>query len=154
MKLTEEWLAGFIDGEGHLGIARHGNEYLQPRFRINQRDDDSVLVRAVHKFLGVGNTAVKRCERHHKYWSPRARNQLALTVVGKDCLRVVEVLDRAPLRSKKQREYIIWRRAVVDYSTHQTNRWADPSIKRLRDARMRGYKEGLEKVRQYPGGTK
>jgi len=150
-KITGDWFAGFVDGEGSLGIAHHGGMYVQPRFRLNQRDDDGEIVRAIRHFLGVGYLAKKQCDPKTLYYSANAKPQLALNVSGKDCLAIVRVLDQYPLRSKKFREYPIWRRAVLDYAKNQGGRWLDPAIRKNRDKRMLAYKKKLEAIRVYRG---
>lgn len=142
--ITEEWLSGFCDGEASLNIAGHGG-LLQPRFRLNQRDDDGDLVRAIRAFLGVGGLHVKSYRKQ-----PGAHPQLALTVVGKDCRRLVEIFDVHPLRSKKRFEYPIWREAVMFYSAHPATRWT-PHIVAERHSVMSAAKERLQSERVYRG---
>jgi len=151
--ITGEWLAGFIDGEGSIGIASHGDDYLQPRFRLNLRDDDGDLVRAIQRFLGVGHLFKKRVNPATKYGFIKGRDQTGLNVIGRDCMGLVHLFDMHPLRSKKRHEYPIWREAVIDYTANPSSRWVDPEIKRGRDGRMRALKQRLEACRAYRGPT-
>lgn len=41
--------------------------------------------------------------------------QATWTVNGKDCAKFVDILDAFPLRSKKQRDYEIWKQVVALY---------------------------------------
>jgi hypothetical protein len=143
--ITGEYLAGFVDGEGCLSIAGRGGS-LQPRFRINQRDDDGQLVRAIRAFLGAGSLYEKRDRKN-----PRAMPQLALTLAGADCMRLVEVLDYAPLRSKKRHEYPIWREAVVVYGATLHTRWTPATQKSERARRLAALRDDLREARRYKG---
>jgi hypothetical protein len=147
--ITPEWFAGFVDGEGTFNI---GGDRLQPRFALNQRDDDSELVRAIHKFLGVGSLHTKSVNPDTKYGYIKGNPQLKLNVAGCDCLVIVGYLDQAPLRSKKAREYPFWKKAVMDYSTHIGDRY-HPEIVIERQSRLSVLKEQLESVRIYRGAV-
>src|SRR3989304_1074059 len=94
-KVTPEWFAGFVDGEGSLSVANHGGNY-QPRFRLKLRDDDADVINSLHNFLGVGSIFRSISRETHKYWTPRCRDQIGVSVAGYDCLRVIEILDQAP----------------------------------------------------------
>lgn len=145
--ITAEWLAGFVDGEGSLGIAGHGG-MLQPRFRLNQRDDDGDLVRAIRDFLGVGTVHMKR----YPPSTPNACPQLALNVVGKDCLRLVELFDVHPLRSKKRFEYPIWRAAVFLYASMQGGRWGmQRGVADARSKKLGPMRKQIIAIRKYEG---
>lgn len=142
--ISDSWFAGFCDGECNLGIAGHGGS-LQPRFRLNQRDDDGDLVRAIRDFIGVGNL----CQKVYRNQA-NAKPQLALNVVGADCLRVVNIFDRSPLRSKKRHEYPIWRKAVEIYSSRLGNRWT-PEVVKERSELLAPLKSQLTAIRKYGG---
>jgi len=141
--ITDEWLSGFIDGEGSIGIAGHGGS-LQPRFRINQRDDDGDLVRAIREYIGLGTL-------HGKYdrKNINAKPQLAYCLVGSDCNALTAILDRAPLRSKKRFEYPHWKKAVEIYSNNLCNRWSGDLV--ARGAMLQPLKDKIEASRLYIG---
>ena len=143
--ITDEWLSGFCDGECSIGISGHGGS-LQPRFRLNQRDDDGDLVRAIHEHLKVGSFCTKLDAAN-----PNANPQLALTVVGRDCLVLVDLFEAHPLRSKKRFEYPFWRSAVAVYVNHQGSRWGAPNAVRARQSALEELKDELEHVRAYGG---
>ncbi len=104
------WLAGFTDGEGHFGIYENGNgKKTLPRaeFRIKLRQDDEPILKLIQKNLGVGKIYPARYKQHH--------NQAAYTVTRRrDLLRIIQLFDKYPLKSKKQQDYAIWRQAVVE----------------------------------------
>lgn len=109
------WLAGFIDGEGHFAIGRYddrrcGSTGYNCRFVLAVRDDDRAVLEDIQHRVGTG------CLRPHS--APRKVPNAKPTVVwGVEtkggCLELVELLDLYPLRSKKARDYAIWREAVL-----------------------------------------
>lgn len=143
--LSAEWFVGFCDGEGSLGIAGHGGS-LQPRFRINLRDDDGDLIRAIRDFVGVGAVFVKRTDPNN----PLHRNQISVSVAGADCMRLVSIFDSHPLRSKKRFEYPIWREATVIYAANIGGRWK-PGVVAGRIEKLSQLKTRLEAARRYEG---
>lgn len=146
MKITGDWLAGFIDGEGSLNIAPRG----QPRFSLKLRDDDTSLIQDIHIFLGVGTVhKSKCCPPTSKYYSPNANPQIRLDVIGSDNKKLVSLLDEFPLRSKKSRDYVIWKKAVEIYSGSLFNRWSDAALKKKRYDELMLLKLELENIRKY-----
>lgn len=149
IEVTAEWLAGFIDGEGSFAIANVGGN-PQPRFRLSQRDDDADLVEAIQAFLGVG----KLTRRYSvKTYGVNAKPQKGLSVNAPGCVRLVEVLDQAPLRSKKRFEYPIWRAAVEFYHDNPIHRWMPLEVRDAKKAQMTRFKEQLHAVRRYSGSS-
>jgi hypothetical protein len=109
------WLAGFIDGEGcfriHRHVSRRGAVYYQCRFLITIRHDDRPILEEIRRILGVGTLCVNR----RQY--ARNENHKPVSILYVDCragaARLVEILDRYPLRAKKARDYALWREAVL-----------------------------------------
>lgn len=149
--ITDEWLAGFCDGECSIGVGGHGGN-LQPRFRLNQRDDDADLIRAIRAHLALGSLH-RRYDKSSSY-APggNAKPQLCLSVAGSDCMRLVDIFDRYPLRSKKRHEYPHWRRAVCVYSARKSNRWR-PWLTVARGELLAPLKVLIEASRIYRGPT-
>lgn len=136
MKITGDWLAGFIDGEGSFNISHHGGS-CQPRFTLKLRDDDTPIIQGIHSFLTVGTFRKSKCSPPtSKYYSPNARMQVRLDIIGKDNLKLISILDESPLRSKKLRDYLIWKEAVEIYSASLFNRWSDASLKKDRNDKL------------------
>ena len=149
MKITGDWLAGFIDGEGSFNISRHAGNY-QPRFSVKLRDDDSQIIIDIHEFLGEGTVRkTKTCPTTSKYYTPNVRGQFRLDVIGADNVKLVYILDQFPLRTKKLRDYIIWKEAVEIYSKSLFNRWSDSSLKKIRNDKLSALKIELENARRY-----
>lgn len=142
--LSEEWLAGFFDGECNFGI--YGTP-LQPRCRIGQRDDDGDLVRMVKDFLGVGSLFRRGCDKK----VPGSNPQLLLSIAGADCMRLVDIFDRHPLRSKKRFEYPYWREGCVIYAAMTAHRWNGAGILSKRSSLLLPLKISIEAARGYSG---
>lgn len=109
------WLAGFIDGEGSFSIARqkrNGYYTYAPNFQLKVRIDDREIVERIEREAGFGWPCYpKRRELGN------TQAQIGWGVTSKaDCVRLVELLDRFPLRAKKARDYAIWREAVLAYA--------------------------------------
>lgn len=106
------WLAGFIDGEGHFNIGRqkrNGYYGYQLQFQMKVRLDDREVIEEIHRRTGIGWLCFpKRRE------AGNTRPQVGWGVSSlTDCLALVALIDRFPLRAKKQRDYTIWREAVL-----------------------------------------
>jgi hypothetical protein len=112
--VNDGWLSGFIDGEGAFGGHQHRSGAWEPRFTLTQRDDDYALLRRIAAELG-GNLYVQKARGASR---PVARWHCASKA---SMLRLVEYLDRFPLRSRKRHEYELWRSAVLIYSAEGRN---------------------------------
>lgn len=149
MVINGDWLAGFIDGEGSFNISHHGGNY-QPRFGLKLRDDDSSILKEIQEFIGVGTLRNSKCSPiTSKYYSPNARDQYRLDIIGSDNTKLVEILNNYQLRSKKSRDFVIWKKAVEIYSKSLFNRWSDSNLKKLRNDQLSALKIELETTRRY-----
>jgi LAGLIDADG endonuclease/Homing endonuclease associated repeat len=131
------WLAGLADGEGTFGIHRAGlGTYFSPRFAIKLRNDDTAILQEIQLRLGLGSIYREVGSRLCR-WQVHSRG---------DVEELVKILDRYPLRAKKARDYLIWRRAVEVWTTMPRGN---------RERRQRGWcaiaelKQDLESVRKY-----
>lgn len=112
------WLAGLIDGEGCFLIVRDRRnwrrDYFTCHFRICLRSDDLAILEECHRRTGIGtlhgatNHASDFDRKPQVRWWVYSRS---------DSQRLVEILDVFRLRSKKARDYAIWREAVAAWST-------------------------------------
>lgn len=101
--------AGLVDGEGCFSISRRG----YPSFILKMRGDDRALLERVQRDLGhpgritTGKPSGEGNRHPWVRWEITRRREL---------LWLTEVFDAYPLRSKKARDYAIWREAVIDWS--------------------------------------
>lgn len=132
--LTQDaWLAGFADGEATFVITRSGSQTAgrrrawTPRFAISLRVDDIAALQALRGALG-GSMQV--CRKR-----PEAHPTATWTVTAKrDLVRLLDYFDRFPLRSKKARDYAIWREAVLLYVECENSADIVELMEPLRDA--------------------
>lgn len=108
-------LAGFTDGEGCFAIKRAQKRTgqrpisYQCEFAINVRWDDREALEFYREQTGLGTI----------YFIKRGNNDvvnaqpLARWVVNRrsECLAVVNIFERYPLRTKKARDFAIWAQA-------------------------------------------
>lgn len=116
------WLSGFVDGEGCFGIYcyRKGKirsfdpGVLSFEFAIQLREDDRQVLEDIRTFLGCGTVGRNSKERARKCGLTNARDQVSFKcrrvedLVGK----VVPQFNQFPLRSKKARDFAIWKKAL------------------------------------------
>jgi hypothetical protein len=121
------WLAGFIAGEGCFAIARnHGCWVIS--FTLTQRDDDAAIIYEIQDRLGFGTIHRSRGRGNSK---PQITWQVARVA---DQCRLVQILDRFPMRARKTEDYHIWRQAVLAKSTKDLGR-IDALVPKLKAAR-------------------
>ena len=104
------WLAGFIDGEGCFIIApKKRLDYVTyaPEFSLSLRSDDRAILEEMQRRTAIGRLYERRATATHAgatTWKIQSKA---------DCLVLVGLLDRFPLRAKKADDYAIWRKAVA-----------------------------------------
>lgn len=107
------WLSGFVDGEGCFILdwvwvkTRSGRPEPRISFGITLRADDRDILREIRDFWGVGRLYNLRKD-------PPSRPVVTYRITRPgDLFRVViPHFERHPLRAKKRRDFVIWRRGV------------------------------------------
>lgn len=141
------WLAGFIDGEGcfriQCGLSHRRFPSYVCTFSLKQRDDDASLLAAIAERTGIGGIREDRAR-------PGGSKPCVIWRVESkaDTMGLVRLLDRYPLRSRKRRDYAIWREAVLYRARDRRgNRWHGQ-----RDWQpMAEFKRRIEEARAYVG---
>lgn len=115
-ELWASWFSGFFDGEGTMHIHLNEKGEAERGFNIGVGIAASIadknLLRDIQAKLEIGN-----CLEYTR--KARTKSGFAMCIEWRsssraDLLRVVVPLfDRYPLRSKKQYEYVIWRKALM-----------------------------------------
>lgn len=121
-------LAGAIDGEGSFNIIRRakGKAY-GCLFALGLRADDEEFVRLLRSWAGeIGNVYIARRNPKNELKHPRNSKPVAMWVVTRpdDCRRLAAILDEFPLRSKKRRDYEVWREALDAWAERNWGRMA------------------------------
>jgi LAGLIDADG DNA endonuclease family protein len=111
------WFAGLVDGKAIFAIARVSSlsapHRVRPTYRVEIMlpADDQPILAAIRDRLGCGSLVlVKRTGRRRL-----DSDQLKLTIHRiEDCVRLIEVLRRYPLRTNKRLQFDVWARAVKE----------------------------------------
>jgi hypothetical protein len=117
-----KWLAGFIDGEGCIGVHRRkGNCPTGPTLTIS--NTNGRLLKEIKSNLGFGNFR-KRFKKN-----PKHKNSHTLGVVGINCQLILKKIFPYLRGKKKQAELVL--RMTLNSKEHQTRRLPE-NEKRLR----------------------
>ncbi len=112
MKLSADWITGFVDGEGcfHVGISKHsemstGYQVL-PEFTVVQHERDVQVLHALKKHFGCGVVRTNHGDR------------MAYRVRKRDHLmkHVVPFFMKHPLKTKKRLDFIKFRKVLLKMS--------------------------------------
>jgi len=133
------WFAGFVDGEGHLGITRVGKSY-RCVFTMQLRKDDHAILEEIQQTLGMGSIYDLP-----SYGKDRNGHPTTMLMVARkqDVIALRDIFLEFPLRAKKATDFDIWSKAVDEWKLH-TNRWDTVSWDN-----MIALKQQLEESRKY-----
>jgi len=105
-ELFGNWLAGFIDGEGCFSCTLHRGS-LNFRFKISLRADDVEVLNYIKNNLGCGKVVF---EGHIRKSIPKMHPQYKFTLYSReDRQKLIDLLEVCPLRSKKKKDFEVWR---------------------------------------------
>jgi hypothetical protein len=109
MKLEEQWIVGFVDGEGcfHVSINRHeemtlGYQVL-PEFTVVQHERDVQILHALKAYFGCGVVRTNHGDR----MAYRVRNIDHLLKV------IVPFFEKHELKSKKRVDFLKFRQVLL-----------------------------------------
>lgn len=134
------YLAGLIDGEGCFRVQRHERGTHSCTFTMKLRADDRTILDRAQRWLKAGTISdVPSDGSNHP--------QVRWAVQDKEgCQRLVDVLDKYPLRAKKAVDYMTWREAVCEWTDRpRGNRWHGPADQ----TRAAALKERIEATREF-----
>jgi hypothetical protein len=102
-----DFLAGFLEGEACFSVVRQsGRANHGCVMRVSVRDDDSSLIAELAQATRLGTIAGRPARAS-------SRPQVMWSIGSKaDCLRLIRILYRHPLRGKKGRDFALWAAAV------------------------------------------
>lgn len=132
------WLAGLIDGEGHFAIKKHSRGTHAPYFQLKMRADERGTIDQIKRQLRIGTVSIEDREPHP---------MVKWVVQDKEgCQRLVDLLDKYPLRAKKRIDYRIWRDAICEWTDRpRGNRWHGGTD----NSRMAALRTRIMAVRKY-----
>lgn len=118
------WLCGITDGEGSFGIYKQiwfrkdgiRTELYNIRFTIHLRMDDLSVLKHIKEKVGFGNISFDKTgnpsvgENPNCFYSVNKNN---------DLIKLVRIFDKYKLRSKKNREFDIWKEAIYIKKTRK-----------------------------------
>lgn len=134
------WLVGFIDGEGcfYIRATNKGTTYAVC-FSLKLRADDTPVLQEIVDRTGIG-TLFR--DARSVADSPNAKPTIKWHVQKQqESIRLVELIDAFPLRTKKRRDYEIWRLAAIAWANapSRNNDWTP----------FMNWKREIEETRQY-----
>ena len=96
------FLAGFMEGEACFTVQKQARGPYGCTMKLSVRDDDELLLSELMAATRLGTLTRKGARE-------TSRPQVVWTVLAKaDCLRLMELLDRYPLRGRKSHDYALW----------------------------------------------
>jgi hypothetical protein len=112
MKLSADWITGFVDGEGcfHVGISKHpemstGYQVL-PEFTVVQHERDVQVLHALKAHFGCG--VVRQNHGDRMAYRVRKRDHLMK--------HIVPFFMKHPLKTKKRLDFIKFRKVLLKMS--------------------------------------
>ena len=135
------WFAGFVDGEGCFYINRSTRDTYTPGFKLQLREDDAAIIGTIRQTFGFGSIY---------YHSKRGKTNPSISYNVKslpNCQAVIDLLDLHQLRSKKLRDYLVWREAVA--CAQQLGQLPRVSGQKYDWSRLIELKQALESGRKY-----
>jgi len=157
-KLSGEYIAGFVDGEGCFALkfrrdVRHDRKnkpvyfYWSIEFAIALRGDDVAILEGIRETIGCGNISINK------------KDEARYQVSSMDDLsnKVVPFFEKYPLQAKKKFDFDLWKEALGIINRNRQTReggkrgfskieWSQEDLKRLVEIQedMRTYKSNRE----------
>ena len=124
------WFAGFADGEGSFYLSQKRNNSFSAGFSITQREDELPLLKYIRQELGFGKIYIKNVRGSFAGSKPQVR--LSISDRG-NCLRLVHILEKYPLKTKKAKTFELWAKAVHELQ-RQRKYQNDPLLRSIMKA--------------------
>ena len=112
------WLAGFTDGERCFRISKWNKNKRNPsacygcQFKIGLRNDDRPILEEIRDTLGIGFIRDQVANTYGGH------NNQALAIfqvyTTAECVKLVKLFKKYPLRAKKQHDFLVWKEAVKE----------------------------------------
>ena len=130
IELSGHTIAGLIDAEASFQIAeQNGGASLACSMTVAMRDDDVEVLHGIARATGLGVVRAQRQARHPQAcWSVFRKD---------DAVELASFLMRNPLRSRKRKDFDVWKAAVERWAGSDPDRVSTMRIlaRQLREAR-------------------
>ena len=109
LRLSPEWIVGFIDGEGcfHVGISKHADlrsgYQILPELTVVQHQRDLDLLYELRSVMNCG--VVRRNHGDRFCWRVRSLKNLVEVIIP--------FFDKYPLKSKKYLDFLKFRKVIM-----------------------------------------
>lgn len=117
----EQWIVGFVDGEGCFSIALYPNRTYKlgwqvlPDFVVVQGERSINVLYELKRFFGCGNVYVNRRHDNHREdmfrWNVRSQADLVT--------RIIPFFEQYPLRAAKKDEFVKFSEVVRMITRHE-----------------------------------
>jgi len=129
MKLTSQWIAGFVDGEGCFHIGYYKTGQIQPEFVVVQHTRSVKVLYGLKSFFGCGS--VRR--QKPNLWAYRVRNRAHILD------KIIPFFEKNHLKTIKKVDFMRFRWITIQLSrgkhlTDEGLKW----ILRVRNLMNRG----------------
>lgn len=111
--MNEQWIVGFVDGEGcfnldvHLKGDMQWGLQMQPEFTVVQNEVDIQLLYDFKEYFGCGSVGVNRRDEWGTRYHYRVKSVKDLTE------KIIPFFDKHSLKTKKKIEYERFRRICI-----------------------------------------
>ena len=118
MRLSPDWVTGFVDGEGTFYVGINSNQTMTvgyqvlPEFRIVQHQKDIKVLYALKQFFGAGVVRINHDTRY----------ELRIRAIEHLKNIVIPHFDKHPLVTQKKFDFIKFKRIInlIDQNKHLT----------------------------------
>lgn len=137
MKISGDYIAGFVDGEGcfTITISKHRTKKLRLdarlHFQIEVRDDDREILESIQETIGCGRIYTIDYSKYG--WKPHA--ELKVSAFGDFTEKLLPFFTKHPLRAKKRLSYQMFLQAVEIFKRKE--HLTLEGIKKLREIRKK-----------------
>ena len=117
MKLTSQWIAGFVDGKGRFHIGYRPNGQIQPEFTVTQHTHSIKVLYAFKSFFGCGSVR----EKNSNLWYYRVRKHSDLLD------KIIPFFEKNQLKTRNKVDFIRFRWITIQCS--RNNHLNDEGLK-------------------------
>lgn len=132
------WFSGFVDGEGCFNVSCINRK----NFKNPQITTNFVIAQAEYSIMNEINN-ILQLGWYEKYKKPKIYKSISREFPGcytyhlatrslNDCLLLISIFDKYKLRTKKKRQYELWKEAVYIRQINNHKQWLIENIERIK----------------------